>query len=141
MSTTTGAVLGRIDRSATSLAVAVGDAVLIGLFVLAGELSHYTIDFLLANPGRIGGTALPFYIGWVIAAPALGAYSRSARETPSRAALVVGGTWIVAALIGQGLRSTALFHGDFAVTFVFVSIGVGLLLLVPWRVVISVWRG
>lgn len=138
MSTTTR--FGRVDRSATSLAVAVGDAALIGLFVLAGELSHYTIDFLLANPGRIVGTALPFYTGWVIAALALGAYSRAARETPARAALIGGGTWIIAALIGQALRSTAVFPGDFAVTFMFVSIGVGLVLLVPWRTVISVWR-
>ncbi len=139
MSTTTR--FGRVDRSATSLAVAVGDAALIGLFVLAGELSHYTVDFLLANPDRIVGTALPFYIGWAVAAPALGAYSRAARETPLRAALIAGGAWIVAALIGQGLRSTAVFPGGFAVTFVFVSIGVGLVLLVPWRTVISVRWG
>lgn len=141
MSTSTGTVLGRIDRSSTTLTVAVGDVVLIGLFVLAGELSHYTVDFMLANPGRILGTALPFYIGWVLAAPALGAYSRSARETPLRAALISGGAWIVAVLIGQGLRSTSVFPGDFAVTFLFVSIGVGLVLLVPWRAVICLWRG
>ncbi len=138
MSATKGDVLGRIDRSSTTLAIAVGDVVLIGLFVLAGELSHYTIAFLLANPGRITGTALPFYIGWVIAAPVLGAYSKSARETPLRAALIGGGAWIVAALIGQGLRSTAIFHGNFAITFMFVSIGVGLVLLVPWRTVLAV---
>lgn len=138
MSTTTGGVLGRVDRSSTTIAVAVGDIVLIGLFVLAGELRHYTIDFLLANPGRILGTALPFYIGWSIAALVLGAYGRAARETPTRAALIGGGAWIVAVLIGQGLRSTAVFPGDFAVTFLLVSISVGLVLLVPWRVVLTV---
>lgn len=138
MSTTTGVPFGRIDRSTTSLTVAGGDVILIGLFVLAGELRHYSIDFLVANPGRILGTALPFYVGWLIAAVTFGAYSRSARESPLRAAGIAGGTWIVATLIGQALRATSVFHGDFAVAFFLVSVGVGLMLLVPWRVVVSV---
>lgn len=133
MSTTT--LRGRIDVSSTSLGLAIGDFVLIGVFVLAGEISH-GVD-LIAQAGQVIDTALPFYIGWIIAALALGAYSRTARETKKRAALVTGVTWIIAALIGQGLRATSLFHGDFAVAFVLVSIGVGLVLLVPWRVGIS----
>lgn len=141
MSTTTGAIGGRIDVSPKSLGVAVGDAALIGLFVLAGEISHYSTDYLLANPGQIIDTALPFYIGWVLAAIAFGAYSRSARATPKRAVLVAGGTWIVAALIGQALRATTLFHGDFAVTFTLVSIAIGLVLLLPWRIAVSVGIG
>lgn len=137
MSTTASAAFGRIDRSTTSLTVAVGDIILIGLFVLAGELRHYPLDFLVANPGRILGTALPFYIGWAIVAVVLGAYSQTARESPSRAAVIAGGAWILAAVIGHGLRGTSFFHGDFAVAFFLVSIGVGLVLLIPWRVVVS----
>lgn len=139
MSTTTGGILGRVDASPKSFGVAIGDASLIGLFVLAGELSHYSVDYLLANPSQIIDTALPFYIGWILAALALGAYSYAARATVKRAIAVAGGTWIVAALIGQALRSTSLFHGDFAVTFLLVSVGVGLVLLVPWRIAVSFW--
>lgn len=137
MSTTTG--VGRVDFSSRSFGVAIGDAALIGLFVLAGELSHYSVGYLGSHPERIVGTALPFYIGWIIAALVLGAYSHAARESPKRAALVAGGTWILAAVIGQALRATSVFHGDFAVTFVLVSIGVGLVLLVPWRIAVSIW--
>lgn len=137
MSTTTGTLRGRVDPSLESLGLAIGDLILISLFVLAGELRHYSTDYLLTNPGQIVDTALPFYIGWVLAALVLGSYSRAARETPKRAALMAAGTWIVAAFIGQALRATALFHGEFAIAFVLVSIGVGLALLVPWRVVVS----
>jgi hypothetical protein len=135
MSTTSAALGGRIDVSTTSLGLAIGDAALIGLFVISGEISHGVDP--ITQTGVVIDTALPFYIGWVIASFALGAYSRAARETPKRAALMASGTWIVAALIGQGLRATSLFHGDFAIAFVLVSIGVGLVLLVPWRVVVS----
>lgn len=135
MSTTSAALRGRIDVSSISLGLAIGDAVLIGLFVVSGEISHGVDP--ITQTGVVIDTALPFYIGWVIASLAVGAYSHAARATPKRAALMAAGTWIVAALIGQGLRATSLFHGGFDVAFVLVSIGVGLVLLVPWRVVVS----
>ena len=135
MSTTSAALRGRIDVSSISLGLAIGDAVLIGLFVVSGEISHGVDP--ITQTGVVIDTALPFYIGWVIASLVLGAYSRVARETPKRAALTAVGAWIVAALIGQGLRATSLFHGEFAIPFVLVSIGVGLVLLVPWRVAVS----
>jgi hypothetical protein len=135
MSTTSAALRGRIDISTASLGIAIGDAILIGLFIILGEISHGVDP--ITETGIVIDTALPFYIGWIIASLALGAYSRAARKTPKRAALMAGGTWIVAALIGQGLRATSLFHGNFAITFALVSISVGLVLLVPWRVVVS----
>jgi hypothetical protein len=135
MSTTTTALRGRVDISLTSFGIAIGDLILIGLFILSGEISH-GVD-LIAQAGQVIDTAFPFYLGWIIASLAFGAYSHTARETPKRAALTAGGTWIVAVLIGQGLRATSLFHGDFAVTFALVSIGVGIVLLVPWRIVVS----
>lgn len=135
MSTTSAALRGRIDLSSISLGLAIGDAILIGLFIVSGEISHGVDP--IAQTGVVIDTALPFYIGWVLASLALGAYSRAARETPKRAALMAAGTWIVAALIGQGLRATSLFHGNFAITFALVSISVGCVLLVPWRVAVS----
>lgn len=135
MSTRSAALGGRIDVSSMSLGLAIGDAILIGLFIVSGEVSHGVDP--IAQTGVVIDTALPFYIGWIIASLAVGAYSRSARKRPKRAALMAAGTWIVAALIGQGLRATSLFHGEFAITFMFVSIGVGCVLLVPWRVAVS----
>lgn len=125
----------RVDASPRTLAIAVGDIALVFLFVSIGELQH-GYD-LLAQPGRVVGTALPFLIGWVIASVLAGVYApriyRSLRSGVVRTALA----WIGAVLVGQALRATATFHGDFAVTFMFVSLGVGLVLLVPWRAAIG----
>jgi hypothetical protein len=125
----------RIDISPRTLAVALGDVALIGLFVAIGELQH-GYD-LLAQPGRVVGTALPFLIGWGVAAVLAGVYApsvyRSLRSAVARTALA----WTGGALIGQALRATSVFHGDFAVTFMLVSLGVGLVLLVPWRAAVG----
>ncbi len=136
MSTSTATPGGRIDRSTATLALALGDVLLIAAFVVAGEFSHNISVF--ERPLRVLDTAIPFYIGWVLVAPLAGMYGRRVRENPLRAALLTAGAWTGAALVGQFLRSTALFHGGFAVAFVVVSIVVGIVLLVPWRVAVSV---
>ena len=41
----------------------------------------------------------------------------------------------------EALRATSLFHGNFALAFVLVSLGVGLVLLVPWRAAVAVLAG
>ena len=136
MSTSTAAPRGRIDRSPTTLALALGDLLLIAVFVVAGEFSHGVS--LFEQPWIVLDTAIPFYVGWVLVAPLAGVYGTRARASPRRAALLTAGAWTGAALVGQLLRATDLFHGDWAVAFVLVSIGVGLALLVPWRVAVSV---
>ena len=116
--------------------LALGDLSLIAVFVVVGEFSHGVS--LFDQPGVVLDTAIPFYIGWVLVAPLAGAYGLRVRESPRQAALITGGAWTGAALVGQALRATALFHGGFAVPFVVVSIVVGVALLVPWRVAVSV---
>ncbi|WP_435076514.1 DUF3054 domain-containing protein [Halococcus sp. AFM35] len=128
-----------VDTSPRTLVVAIGDAALILLFIALGELQH-GYD-LLAQPGRVVGTALPFLIGWGVASVLAGVYTlqiyRSLRRSVVRTALA----WVGAVLVGQALRATSIFHGDFAVTFMLVSLGVGLVLLVPWRAAIGyLWR-
>jgi hypothetical protein len=54
---------------------------------------------------------------------------RNWRETAGRTLVA----WLVADLIGQGLRSTSFFGGGFDVFFLVVSLVVGGLLLVVWR--------
>lgn len=132
MSTTT-AGRGRIVRSPRTLGLAVGDVLLIAAFVVGGEISHFGVEYVLGRPLAVAGTAVPFYLGWLVAAPLAGAYGRAALAGPRSAAKTVAVAWIGAALIGQLLRGTPLFSGDLALPFVLVSLGVGLALLVPWR--------
>lgn len=127
----------RIDRSWATLGLAVGDLLLIAVFVVAGELRHgYG---LLAHPERVLGTAIPFFIGWVVVSILIGVYRRSVYTVPRTAALRTALAWVGAALVGQALRATELFHGTFAPAFLLVSLGVGLVLLVPWRAVAALW--
>jgi hypothetical protein len=129
----------RINASPGTLLLALGDVVLIALFIVLGELQH-GYD-LLAEAGRVVGTAIPFFLGWALTSVLAGVYAptvyRSVRTAVSRTALA----WVGAALIGQALRATTLFNGGFAVAFVLVSIGVGLVLLVPWRASVAFFSG
>lgn len=135
MSTAFGSFLeSRFDPSPRTLLLAAGDLLLITLFVAMGEVSH---------GGGVAdgiGALIPFLLGWAVAASLLGAYSARALASIRGAAAVAAGSWIVGALIGQGLRATPVFPGDAALTFVLVSLGVGLALLVPWRVLMA-YRG
>jgi hypothetical protein len=124
-----------VDASPLTLAIALGDVALILLFVAVGELQH-GYD-LLAHPGRVVGTALPFLIGWGVASVPAGVYAPQVYRSLRSAIARTGVAWVGAVLVGQALRATALFHGDFAVTFMLVSLGVGLVLLVPWRAAVG----
>ena len=130
---TTTAGHGRIVPSPRTLGLAVGDLLLIAAFVVSGAVSHFGVEYVLARPLAVAETAAPFYLGWLAAAPLAGAYGRAALAGPRSAARAVAAAWIGAALIGQLLRGTALFSGDLALPFVIVSLVVGLVLLVPWR--------
>lgn len=120
----------RIEFSKTSALLAFGDLALICLFVVIGELQH---NNSLTNPDWILNTLVPFFIGWLIAAPLVGAYSRTARSSVKQAVVLTVGSWLPAALIGQLFRAT-LFGGNLALAFVIVSLLVGTVLLVPWRI-------
>ncbi|MFC6835978.1 DUF3054 domain-containing protein [Halomarina ordinaria] len=138
MSTRTATSRGRIDLSRTTLALAAGDLLLIAAFVVLGEFSHIGVERTFANPGYVFEAFLPFLLGWLVVAPLVGAYGREARETVRSAVGYALFAWGGAVVVGQALRATPLFRGDFAVTFFLVSLGVGAVLLVPWRVVVSV---
>jgi hypothetical protein len=123
--------LFEVDRGALRRYVA-GDWLAILLFLVVGELQHGVNP--LATPVHFAGVVLPFYVGWVVAAPALGAYANAVRL--SRRALL-GGTaaaWFVADLLGQGLRGTALFPGDADTAFFAVALLVGGIALLTWRI-------
>jgi hypothetical protein len=135
MSTAATAVGRRIDTSPTTLAVAVGDAAAIGLFVVAGEYSHGFDPTVY--PLRALDTFAPFFIGWLVVSLLGGLYTADAWRSPKRVVAWTVPAWIGAAAIAQLLRATPLFHGGAALTFFLVSAAVGATLLVGWRTVVS----
>lgn len=116
------------------LLLAVGDLLVILAFVVTGEIRH-GID-PLARPGVVVDTAIPFVLAWYGAALLAGLYRTE--WSPRQAAVRTAGAWVSAAVVALGLRATPLFHGDFALAFLLVSVGVGVGLLVPWRVAVAV---
>jgi len=135
MSTTGTAVRRRVDTSPRTFAVAVGDAVAIGLFVAAGEYSHGFDPTVY--PLRALDTFAPFVIGWFVVSLLGGLYTADAWRSPKRVVARTVPAWIGAAAIAQLLRATPLFHGGAAVTFFLVSAAVGAMLLIGWRTVVS----
>lgn len=111
--------------------LAVGDVGSILLFLLSGLLQHNSLA-RLADLGYVADTAAPFLLGWLVAAPMVGAYAVSGADARASVLRAVG-AWIPAALVGQALRTTALFHGGTSPAFVAVSLVVGGGLLGVWR--------
>lgn len=122
---------GRVELSAGTARAAGLDAACIALFILAGELRHGISP--LAEPLVVVDTAVPFYVGWLVAATVGGAYAPRARESPRRAVVFALLPWAVAVAIAQALRATATFHGNADIAFAVVSLLVGGVLLAGWR--------
>lgn len=121
----------RIEFSARTVGLAVGDVAAIGLFVVLGEYTHGIDPF--AAVGRVAGTLAPFLIGWFLVAGVGGLYAGTATRSVRTAVVSTVVAWVLAVAIAQGLRATALFHGGAALTFALVSVLVGGTLLVAWR--------
>lgn len=122
----------RIEPSSRTALLAAGDVVAIGLFVIAGELSHgYG---LVEDAGRVAAVLATFLIGWAVVSVPGRLYSRRPVADVETEVLRTLGAWALAVGVAQALRSTAVFPGDFAATFALVSFGVGGVLLVSWRI-------
>jgi len=135
MSTVTERMRTRVEPSPTTAGLLVGDVIAIGIFVVAGEISH-GIDPLAQAPVVLD-TFAPFLIGWLVVALPVGLYGASALASPKRAALLTLGAWAVADAIAQGLRESPLFHGNAALSFALVAFAVGGVLLTGWRVLLT----
>ncbi|MFB6189612.1 MAG: DUF3054 domain-containing protein [Halapricum sp.] len=126
----------RFDRTRLATLVALGDVLLIALFVSVGEINHGYPPWRF--PVRALGTFLPFFVGWAIVAFVGGLYTRDAWEFPLRAISWTTPAWITAVLIAMAIRATPLVHGGVEVSFALVSMVVGLVLLLPWRTVVAI---
>jgi hypothetical protein len=104
----------RVDTA--GLPLAVGDLLAILGVLTIGMLQHSTL-----TATRAPGVYAPFVIGWLVGAVIIGAYSAGAGES-AKAAIPLGlRAWVVAALIGFGLRAT-IFPGGLAVAFVAITL-------------------
>jgi len=121
----------RLDSRTVPMAI--GDVVLIALLFSGGTVRHNGVAFVLSNPGYLAVTLAPFVVGWVIAAPLLGAYAPGAAESAKAAVPLALRSWILADAIALGIRATPLVHGGVQLSFVLVSLGVGLVGLAIWR--------
>jgi len=106
---------GRVDSAALPLAV--GD-----LLAILGVLTYGMIEHATFLPERAVGVYAPFLIGWAVGAVLIGAYSPGAAES-AKAAIPLGlRAWVLAALIGFGLRWTPVFPGGLDPIFVGITL-------------------
>ncbi len=130
MSTTTS-LRSRVELSSRAAGVAVGDAVALTVFFTLGAESHNLQPF--ANPTVVAEGVAPFLLTWLLAATVTGLYASQTLRSPVQTVSVGLPAWVLAALAGHGLRATSLFRGDTAWTFILVSLAVGGVLVIGWR--------
>lgn len=122
----------RIDSRPLTGLLAVGDALALIAFVTAGTIQHGGQP--LSRPGAVAGTLAPFLLAWVVVALLGGLYTTDAVRSPRATLRRTVPAWVVAVLLGQTLRVTPAFAGGTSVAFILVTLVVGGLLLVGWRV-------
>lgn len=127
----------RIDVSAATAIVAVGDLGAIAAFVVLGAVGAH--GRRLGDVGGLLEAALPFVIGWALASFLGSLYTVDARRSVLRAVSWTTPAWITAALLAQLLRGSPLLPDSFSWTFLAVSIVAGLALLIPWRAGTAFW--
>lgn len=118
-----------VDERAVTLFLP-GDVLAILALVLVGTLEHNTLSLQ-----RYAGVLLPFLIGWLTAAPLVGAYGTRAANSTRGALVLAAGTWLLADLLGQLLRHTSLFPGNADPAFFLVMFLIGAALLSAGRFV------
>jgi len=105
----------RVDTA--GLPLAVGDLLAIIGVLTIGMIQHGSL-----TPTHAPKVYAPFIIGWLVGAVVIGAYSAGAGES-AKAAVPLGlRAWVVAAIIGFGLRATPVFPGGLAPAFVGIAL-------------------
>jgi len=125
----------RFERSVLTAIALLGDLALIAAQLTLGLVFHGQDP--LAVPAYTVETVAPFLIGWLLVAPLLGLYASRTYESVPRSVLAVCVAWTVAALIGAAIRASPYVVGNAPPTFVAVTVGTGLALLVPWRAALA----
>lgn len=124
----------RLDAS--TWPIAVGDIVVLLAFLLAGTARHSVlspVEILTTEPLVFVNAAAPFIVGWLIAAPLVGAYSPGAGSAPNSSIPLAIRSWVPAAAIGLLIRVTPLIEGGFDPAFAAVMLIGGAVVLAAWR--------
>jgi len=136
MATSTGSFLnGRVDTAALPLAV--GDVLVLVLLLSFGTARHNGVAYLTEQPVAAALTLLPFLVGWLVAAPLIGAYSAGAAESAKAAIPLAIRSWVVADVIGIVLRVVLPFDATGGLLSLAIFFGVTLVVGV---VGLGVWR-
>lgn len=117
-------------REAVGLGVV--DVALLAGFVTYGHLHHGGDP--LADPAGTVEAVAPFLLGWIVASALAGVYRRAIARDPIRIARLSALCWLAAANVGLLLRNSPYLDGGTAYPFPLVMTGVGLLVLLPWRI-------
>ena len=114
-----------------TLALLAGDIIAFLIFAALGRRSHSAAAGL-GELIEIAITAAPFILGWLAAAPWLGAFGPATAGRPGSMLRVTLASWVAALAVGAVAR--ALFIGRFSpLSFYVVTFLVALLLLGGWR--------
>jgi hypothetical protein len=114
-----------------TLALLAGDIVVFLVFAAIGRRSHSAAAGI-GELTEIALTAAPFILGWLAAAPWLGAFGGAAAGRPATMLRVTLASWVAALAVGAVVR--ALIIGRFSPpSFYLVTFLVALLLLAGWR--------
>lgn len=126
-----------IDRSPRTVGVFLLDVALIAGVLGYGLITHQ-ID-PLANVPYTLRTIGPFVLLWTVLGPACGVYSVRASANFRWGLLTVLVAWPATALVGVAIRATSFHPGGADPIFVLVTIGTGLLVLLPGRVAVLIF--
>ncbi|MGH2448355.1 MAG: DUF3054 domain-containing protein [Chloroflexota bacterium] len=113
-----------------ALVAAAGDVAILLIFAAAGRASHHEVG--AESPAGIVATALPFLVGWAIAAWRLKPYEYQKLIVSGKSARAAAGTWLLAGVIGLFVRSLLEFQ-IVPLPFVVITLGFNGVLLVAWR--------
>ncbi|MFB6201854.1 MAG: DUF3054 domain-containing protein [Halorhabdus sp.] len=131
MGTVRDTLWSRVDPSPATAILALGDLTAIVGFVVIGAVGAHGRS--LSDVVGLFETAIPFVVGWGLAALLGSLYTVDARRSALRAVSWTVPAWVTAALIAQILRALLPSPDSFSFVFLAVSIGAGLALLAPWR--------
>jgi histidinol dehydrogenase len=121
----------RLDAS--TWPIAVGDVVVLLLFLLAGTLQHWAPGQLQTDPVIYAYAAGPFVLGWLVCAPLVGAYSPGGGSAPNSSIPLAIRSWIPAAVVGLVVRVVVVPNRGFDPIFAAIMLVGGALVLAVWR--------
>ncbi|MFQ5576002.1 MAG: DUF3054 domain-containing protein [Anaerolineae bacterium] len=117
-----------------SLILPVGDIIALLLFMSLGQRDHNTVDPVHPVLGLLVLTA-EFVLPWIVAGWLLGAFPR--RKVPGRGTFLARSlnAWLVAAPLGLLLRAFVLSRAVIPTLFMVVTVGLGGMFVIGWRLI------